>query len=292
MTVLNDLWIIGDVFVNKNYYMLPQMKNEARHHRRQSLYIYDYFNVFFYAPNPLPHVNNALARVVNSYIKALNDAVKLPRIVLVPDSDILRFARRQAEDMANNANNANMFIEGALKWVMNQLSRATEAKKDEIQRRKPEAVLSYEPKMLWVKMMDCLNGSNKTIRLRSEYNEVSEEMIANKPGHFIIDVNQAMLDVLYFDASNKINDYGRVKFWTEIDQMIEKFERRLITLKPNRPGFRTNFAQRRGFRGRFREHGCNRADLFHSGNRHTIRKTINTGDRDRLAATEDRDSDV
>ena len=57
--------------------------------------------------------------MVNCLIKALNDASKLPHIILIiPDSDALAFVRKQAE---SDYKNITMFIEGALNWMVNQM---------------------------------------------------------------------------------------------------------------------------------------------------------------------------
>ena len=147
---INDLWIVGDVFVNKNYYMLPQMKNEAKLARRQVPYIYDYFNVSCFTPNPDSIVRNVLSRFVNCVTKALNENVKLPRLILViSDGDIIQFVRKIAD-----TDHVELFVDSALKWIINQMTRAIDTAKDNIQRHKPGAVLSYEPKIIWIKMMD------------------------------------------------------------------------------------------------------------------------------------------
>ena len=81
MVAINDLWIIGDTFIIKNYFMLPKMKIEAVNDRRPLPYIYDFFNISCLSPNPLSLTNNVIARMVNCLIKALNDAMKVARLI-------------------------------------------------------------------------------------------------------------------------------------------------------------------------------------------------------------------
>ena len=97
-------------------------------------HMYKYFNVTCFTSNPQSLVKNTLARFVNCLIKSLNDKSKLPRIILViPDADLMKFIKKSAD---HDYENMQMFIEGALNWVMNQMTRAVDAKKDNLHRRK------------------------------------------------------------------------------------------------------------------------------------------------------------
>ena len=227
MQAINDLWIVGDAFVNSNYYMLLQLKNEAKTARRTIPYMYQFFNITCYTPNPHSLVKNTLARFVNCLIKALNDTDKLPCIILaIPDADLLRFICCSTD---SDYQNINLFIEGALTWVINQMARAIKAKKDNIRRRRPGVVLPYEPKIIWVNMMDRLNGTSCTLGV---FNDSLKLILTGRPGHFLLNIDQAMNDTTFFDAHNKLNAYGCAEFWNDIDKQVERFEMRQITLKP------------------------------------------------------------
>ena len=230
MVALNDLWIIRDVFVNKNYYMLPQMKHEAKSSHQPIPYIYEFFNVTCYTPHPDTMVKDVLAKFVNCTIKVLNDAVKLPRIILIiPDSDIVCFIRKITDQ-----SEIQQFFDSALNWIINQMAKAIESSKDNLQRRRPGAILPYEPKMIWVKMFDRLGTSrhSKSMAYRATFNDSLENALAGKAGHFIMDIDQAMADVIYFDQFNHLNTYGVQNFWTAVDKQLERFEKRIIQLKP------------------------------------------------------------
>ena len=55
----------------------------------------------------------------------MNDTVKIPRlIIVVPDADILHYVRKFA---AEN-DDVQLFIEGALNWIINQMACTVEAK--------------------------------------------------------------------------------------------------------------------------------------------------------------------
>ena len=44
-------------------------------------------------------------------------------------------------------------------------------------------------------------------------------------------LDNALLDVNMFSLQCELNCYGKVQFWTELDNQIEKFEKRAISLK-------------------------------------------------------------
>ena len=175
-------------------------------------------------------------------------------ILVIPDADILRFIRRKFDDTED----IELFIGAALTWIVNQMARTTEAKKDVLKRKIPGSVLSYEPKFIWVRMMDCINGTSKTLRLRKLFNSTLDTVLSKKVGYFVLDVEQAMADVAYFDNSNKLNDYGHTVFWTEIDKQIEKFKKRQISLKP----FSTMRSMQQGSHRHSEDQGLQRRTWF------------------------------
>ena len=110
--------------------------------------------------------------------------------------------------------------------------RATDAKKDDLKRKKPGSVIPTEPKFIWVKMLNRVNGRSDFLALRSKFNDVLEEVLAQKDQHYIIDLVQVMADHSYFDMNNFINGEGAKRFWIEIDKTLENFDMKKTTLKP------------------------------------------------------------
>ena len=86
MCALRDLWIIGDDFMNKIFHELQKLHESAKDRNWQDLFMYSQFNVKCFTPNPLSSLRNIAARIVNAFIKALNENNKMPDMVLViPD---------------------------------------------------------------------------------------------------------------------------------------------------------------------------------------------------------------
>ena len=64
-----------------------------------------------------------------------------------------------------------------------------------------------------------------------KFNRMLHKTLLNKNGHFIMDINDKMFDESLFTAGS-LNHFWQVKFRHEIDNLIEQFEYRRISLKP------------------------------------------------------------
>ena len=225
---VNDCWIIGDVALHKIFYSLQKLKRLAILNKKQLQYLYDYYNVSCFTSNPKSVLTNTLARMVNSSVKALNDSVKIPRLILViPDDDLLSY-------VFDNIENMEEYSRQAITWVTNQMKRAIEAKCDELQRKKPGAIISDEPKIIWLEMINRSNGTSDILKCVNTYNRIVNETLAEKQQHFVMDINDKLSDGQYYDQFNRLNSYGEMRFWREVDHQIELFDKEQITLKPKR----------------------------------------------------------
>ena len=116
------MWIIGDKFINRNYHALQKLKTEAIMTKKPLPYVYDYYNLSCFTPNPKSLLENTLARIINALIKALNDATKMPRIILIiPEGDILDFIGHSEKGMREA-------IFKCLEWLVKHIDRSLEAK--------------------------------------------------------------------------------------------------------------------------------------------------------------------
>ena len=204
------------------------MKTQARANKNQIPYVFDYYNVACFTTSPNSAIRNVLSRIVNSMIKALNDTLKMPRIIIViPDWDILKFV-----DKTQYGFGTKTMVESALTWIVEQMERAIDAKKDNLRRRRPGSIISNEPKVIWVKMLSRLNMRDNTLAFRATFNKALESTLAAKLNHYIIDPNENMFEKYYFDSNKNITAAGIQHLWNEIDQQVELFEKRKLSLKP------------------------------------------------------------
>ena len=212
-------------------------------------YIYDYYNVKCFTPNPNTVLKDVLARLLNCFVKALNDHNKLPRLVIViPDLDILKHINHFGFGV-------KYLIHEAMQWLLTQFSRAVESKVDFMRRKKPGSIIANEPKFIWVKAINRLNGYSKMLAMRNKFNNIMESHLAGKVNHYVIDISDKLADRSYCDANNTLNGFGRQKYWQEIDRCIELFDKRRITLRPLVHAFQPQKAKssRENDRGKDRE---------------------------------------
>ena len=215
------------------------MKNESRASKKDVPCIYDFYEISCFTPNPQSLLKNVLARSVNCLVKAYNDAiVLLVLIVIILDWDLIQFVIKEFKKETNTQipdNDIKMGISKALTWVINQFERATESKKDDMRCKKPGSIVVNQPKFLWVKMINRVNGNGKgyTLSFRPQYNADLESILADRTmGHLIADISQALMDANYFDRHNNLNAVGRVKFWEELDKLVEKLDKKSVHLRP------------------------------------------------------------
>ena len=200
VVVLSDLWFVGDKFVNDNYHTMSAMTTVAKMNKADPLYVFDYYNVKCFTSNPLSHVCLLLARLVNNVIKALNnkECVLLPRfIVIIPDWDILKF-------LDYNTYGVETVVTAVVKWAINEMGKAIEAKKDELFKIKPRSVIGSEPKIVWVKMLQRVDTGEKVLTVRGKYNIVLEKLLAERNGHYIVDINPILKGREYFTQDNEL----------------------------------------------------------------------------------------
>ena len=203
------------------------MKRRATAAKTPLPYIYDYFNVSCFTSSPNSLTTDILTRIMNCFIKALNDALKLPRLVVViQDWDLLQFVNYFTKGVRAVNNEA-------VKWVINHMIRAVDAKIDNLVCSKPGSIIYNEPKFIWIKMMHRLNATCPVLAFNTNFNDVLENTLAGKSNHFLMDVDAAMSDTSMFDIRNfHLNDYGGPEFWLKVDKQIEKFEKKRISLRP------------------------------------------------------------
>ena len=158
---IKDLWFVGDLFINDIYYTLAEANQCYKKDNDTQLYLYSQFNVQGFVSNPLTKIKEAPARLVNSLIHALNEkpvqdregryvgaAQFLPRfIIIIVDWDIVKHIGHFKFGMS-------IMIEKVLKWIITNMECAIMTRKEDLLRVKLGAIVSSEPKIIWVKMLD------------------------------------------------------------------------------------------------------------------------------------------
>ena len=216
--------MIGDDFLRDLFPTLQEIKVEGR--SKAMPYMYDYFNITSCMAHPQSEVKSIIARVQNSLVKALNESNKLPRIILfIIDWDIL-------ENIDYATTVKSQLIGSTLEWLISNVDKAIQAKKDGIRQIRPGALGINEPKIIWSKMLMRPEFSPELELAQGIANVIMEDLLAAKKGHFITDLTHELCDQIYYQRNDDLNGHGRVKFWRALDQIIQSFDQYEISLRP------------------------------------------------------------
>ena len=163
---------------------------------------------------------------MNATIKALNENDRMPRIiVIIPDDDIFKYIDCYKEDVI-------LLAGAALTWIINQIDRAMDCKKQDLMQVRPGAVFASEPKVIWVKALDKWKSNTDEAYATDKFNDTLAEILMDKKGHYLIDLTEEMNNPALFTQWGELNSDGRIRFWTEMDYRIKGFDQHKILLKP------------------------------------------------------------
>ena len=227
-----DLWMVGDSFLEQTYHAFQQLKTKARDGKQEIPYMQDYYNIDKFTQGQLSSNKNVPARLVNSLVDALNThSTKMLRIILVvPDQDLLHFINYYKFGISQ-------IIGNCLNWVVCNMVKIIDAHKDILRHKKLGSLTASEPKIIWIKMPNCPNGQSNLLSVCGKFNNILEDVLAERKNHYIMDVNNEVAQTAYFTPFNHINDRGMETFWLSIDRMIETFDYNKDALKsmPSKP---------------------------------------------------------
>ena len=89
-----------------------------------------------FSSNPLEKRYNAPACLVNAVIHALNESKKMPKLILIlPDWDIVKM-------VGDVCFGISAILHSIIKWVVTNIHRSLEIRKDDLFRRKASAIAS------------------------------------------------------------------------------------------------------------------------------------------------------
>ena len=167
-------------------------------------------------------IHNPMVRFVNCFAEALNRFHLLPRfMVIIPDQDIIKAINYYDYGISK-------IIQRCLEWVLCEFDCIIEARKEDLLKKRPGAVCALEPKIIWVKMIDC-PGASRVMSLREKFNAILEESLFKYKQTYIAEIK---LDRMHFDHNNNLFPTGQVRFWRELDSILKAFDRQYISLKP------------------------------------------------------------
>ena len=214
----DDLWIIGDQFIKATFQSFDAIDAQAIKKEQPRPYCYDYYNIRFFYKSFVSSGNpSALGRICNSLADAINGSSFLPRLILmVPDVDVLR-------TMTYFKFGASLVIGKVNGKFVNKIVDEINDRKAKLKKIKAGTVISGEPKLLWMGIIDKPQP-DKVLSLRRKHNEILEETLSLHKNCYYITPDRAV-NRSDFDRNNNMTSAGKENYWKFIDAMVKKFDR-------------------------------------------------------------------
>ena len=207
--------------------------NEAQGNRNlPKPYVQEFYNVLDYHNTSQP--GNAISRILGSVTTAMNKRHRLPRFLLVIiDKDVI-------EDINIFQSDAVAALRDSINWLTRQIHIAIKRKRLELMERKPGTIYGQDPSIIYVRMI-------RRIDLNLRRNSVKDEQFAlcakfnDALNNAVARLNQHIMTIASCNTSSHFTHLGELStkgkdfFWWEIDDLLEKFNRKDIKLLPNPP---------------------------------------------------------
>ena len=222
---MKDVWLVGDHSLRCLIGTFWAMEREAIASKKCKPYCFEFYNVedSFYINTTA--ITSTIARILNSMINILNKFEHLPRfLVMILDRDIV-----DAVKMKNYG--FSEITEKLLDWLVKQVDLVIERKKMAMRAIKMGAVSAFEPKIIWVKMLDKPRNPEFHC-LKKKFNSILEDVLASRMGHYILDPTMFIENSMY-SRFGELNNIGRLEFWRAIDVQLRDFDDRKTKLKPH-----------------------------------------------------------
>lgn len=221
---------VKDHFLCEIFNSFQALVNQAKLDRKiANPYLADYYNVkaFFYRRSHL--MTSATSRILNSNIEALNDAHRLPRFLVVAlDKDVITHLKDFDFGATKN-------LEAIVNWLTRQIDIITRRKRLQFSEKKPGAIGSrHHPTIIYIEMLRQAVGFDRKSKmaqccsLRMKFNQALAEA-AVKQNHRIISIRDcSAFDHFYMQGN--LSSKGKLSFWKEIDNLLERFDKGEISL--------------------------------------------------------------
>ena len=229
MPAFNDVWFLGDRFVESIRNTFLDMQQNMEKNRRNSVppFMLEYFNV-----KMLHDANNAqnsliISRTLNNLIQSFNAPLaRLPKyLIVVMDEDILW-------DIDVATDEAPVVIQRLVTWFVRQINIAIRRKRMDLMEKKPGA--SCTTKVIYVRMIRRIEVFSGPITARHNYraklNDAINTAVA-KIGEHMLTINSCNM-YEHFDSKGKLTETSRKSFIHEIDYLLQCFDLNKIKLLP------------------------------------------------------------
>ena len=198
------------------------------------LYVEDYFNVQF-CIDESAGTQLAMARMINALIAAVNksDASPPKYLVVLPDKDILTdLCSDNIEKVDNRA------IMTVTNWFVCQINSVIRRKKIDLYDCKPGALSGFSTRIIFGRMIRRIgNFSNKKTALlcslRPRFNDSLNDAVAKINQYIMTMIINSCNTYEHFDHAGNLSIKGKQDLWSEVDELVQKFDANRVKLLPN-----------------------------------------------------------
>ena len=171
-----------------------------------------------------------MTRMLNKLTSTIATLKKLPKyLIVIIDKDIIL-------DTDVFDPQAPIIIEEMTRWFIRQIDVILRRKKVDFLNKKPGALTGLATMTIYIRMLrraGTFNDQSRiygTLQLRSKFNNTLNDTIA-KLDQCILTVNSCNT-YEDFNHHGNLSPKGKSKFWWEIDDLLERFEKNKIKLLP------------------------------------------------------------
>ena len=110
--------------------------------------------------------------------------------------------------------------------MIHNIENAIDSKREEFRKKKPGALHSGEPKVIWMKIFDHPIDARGTVTSAMKFNNLLEELVMPKRYHFTLDISAEFEPepVNVLPHSSQLSHHGVELLWSAVDQAIEDFD--------------------------------------------------------------------
>ena len=214
--MLKEAWFLGDRFLKDLFYSFHAMKKPGMD---TEPYLHRYYDVSaVHCLDNFPR-DKAMGQMINALAEKLDTHRYLPRmIVIMIDHEFLLM-------MDYFDYGISLMIVRCLTWIISQVLRLVDKKREYLHRKRRGAVVDGEPILVWMKMLHFPSNS-KIELIKSKFNVILDQVIVQEnAGYVCSPVNRdEYTEPRWFDVNGNLIHTGRVSFWQNVDRKIRDLD--------------------------------------------------------------------
>ena len=208
------------------------MINKSSMNRKmEQTYLNEYYNIKGLYSNLMSGgLCYATSCIINALIEGLNTFGHLPKyLIVIPDLDVIK-------DVKEFDYGVFKALSAIMNWLTRQIDIAIRRKRLQLMEKKPGAVKNSDPTIIYVNAIHRVEFFRPGSKLeaycsiRTKFNDILNACAARQEQHILTIRSCFTLD--HFDQWGKLTTKGKSSFWIELDDLMERFEKREIKLLP------------------------------------------------------------